>query len=341
MNDSGSGGIQCSISSGPLLMALLIGSVRQLTDHTGAVTLAQSYAPYGDVLSHAGSGVSVHQFAGEMRDVTGLTFLRARYLDSGVGRFISRDTWGGDYLRPLSLNRWNFVEGNPVNLTDPSGYDPHWCGNDVDCWLDYLTTLRDILLRCNESDTSISTTASVIFVCGHGVGNCETGTYSDKPIFGDVVSWANSNNYQKHFFQSDMYEKEAAADDILTRLITIVEMNPDATIFLLGHSAGADSAVDAVYEYLHDEGGNAGSIGGIALLDSYLNIGGDIEYEGNYVDDRIAMWGGQSRNEIKDNDFGERLNGELGLEYYTIGHLELAVDPEAQFAIIAYFESRR
>lgn len=30
-------------------------------------------------------------------------------------------TWAGDYNRPLSLNRWNYVEGNPVNFTDPSG----------------------------------------------------------------------------------------------------------------------------------------------------------------------------------------------------------------------------
>jgi len=101
-----------------------LGSVRQLSDPTGAVTLAQSYAPYGDVLNSAGDGVSVWQFTGEARDATGLTYLRARYLDSGVGRFISRDTWGGDFNRPLSLNRWGYVEGNPVNLIDPSGRIP-------------------------------------------------------------------------------------------------------------------------------------------------------------------------------------------------------------------------
>jgi hypothetical protein len=34
---------------------------------------------------------------------------------------MSRDTWQGDYNRPGSLNRWNYVEANPINLTDPSG----------------------------------------------------------------------------------------------------------------------------------------------------------------------------------------------------------------------------
>ena len=99
-----------------------LGSVRQLADIDGAVTLTQSYAPYGKTTSSVGSGASAYQFTGEMRDVSGLTYLRSRYMDSGTGRFISRDTWDGDFNRPLSLNRWNYVEGNPVNYTDPSGY---------------------------------------------------------------------------------------------------------------------------------------------------------------------------------------------------------------------------
>ena len=48
--------------------------------------------------------------------------MRARYMDPGTGRFISRDTWGGDYNSPMSLNRWMCVEGIPVNFIDPSGW---------------------------------------------------------------------------------------------------------------------------------------------------------------------------------------------------------------------------
>jgi hypothetical protein len=41
---------------------------------------------------------------------------------------MSRDTWGGDVNRPMSLNRWMYVGGNPINLTDPSGhFPPFWC----------------------------------------------------------------------------------------------------------------------------------------------------------------------------------------------------------------------
>lgn len=55
-------------------------------------------------------------------DSTQLLFLRARYYNPADGRFQSRDTWSGDVNRPLSLNRWMYTEGNPVNATDPSGF---------------------------------------------------------------------------------------------------------------------------------------------------------------------------------------------------------------------------
>lgn len=38
-----------------------------------------------------------------------------------MGRFLTIDSWQGDYNRPVSLNLWNYVEANPVNYTDPTG----------------------------------------------------------------------------------------------------------------------------------------------------------------------------------------------------------------------------
>ena len=39
-----------------------------------------------------------------------------------MGRFLTKDTWDGDFNRPSSLNKWSYVEGNPINYTDPSGH---------------------------------------------------------------------------------------------------------------------------------------------------------------------------------------------------------------------------
>ncbi len=50
-----------------------------------------------------------------------LIHLRSRMYSPITGRFLTRDTWQGDYTRPLSLNKWNYVSGNPINRVDPLG----------------------------------------------------------------------------------------------------------------------------------------------------------------------------------------------------------------------------
>ncbi|MCC6298668.1 MAG: hypothetical protein IT314_05190 [Anaerolineales bacterium] len=56
-----------------------LNSVRQLTDASGDITLAKSYAPYGEATMSAGNGTSPFGYTGEQVDVSGLTYLRARY----------------------------------------------------------------------------------------------------------------------------------------------------------------------------------------------------------------------------------------------------------------------
>jgi RHS repeat-associated protein len=103
-----------------------LGSVRQLAV-SDEITLTKSYAPYGEDLYSTGSGESAFAYTGEQTDPNGLVYLRARYYSPSDGRFLSRDTWGGDMSSPQSLNRWNYVVGNPVNYTDPSGH----CGRNT------------------------------------------------------------------------------------------------------------------------------------------------------------------------------------------------------------------
>jgi RHS repeat-associated protein len=79
-----------------------LGSVRQLANGGAAATLARSYEPFGDTLTTAGATATAWQFTGEARDGTGLTYLRARYYFSAVGRFATRDSWGGEQLSPAS-----------------------------------------------------------------------------------------------------------------------------------------------------------------------------------------------------------------------------------------------
>ena len=52
---------------------------------------------------------------------TGFYYLRARYYDPSVGRFISEDTYKGEVDNPLSLNRYTYVHNNPLANIDPTG----------------------------------------------------------------------------------------------------------------------------------------------------------------------------------------------------------------------------
>jgi RHS repeat-associated protein len=97
------------------LLADALGSVRQIVDGSGNVTLAESYEPYGSVLSSTGTASSIFGYAGEQIDTyIKLLFLRARYYSPETARFLSKDVWQGDYTRPQSLNAWMYVEGDPT-----------------------------------------------------------------------------------------------------------------------------------------------------------------------------------------------------------------------------------
>jgi RHS repeat-associated protein len=78
-------------------------------------------------------------FAGEWLDSsTDLTYLRARWYDSLTGRFVTKDTWEGDYEQPASLNDWLYSWSNPINYLDPTGFEPGCsggnCGPDLTEW---------------------------------------------------------------------------------------------------------------------------------------------------------------------------------------------------------------
>ncbi len=125
-----------------------LGSVRQLTNAGGQVTLAQSYDPFGNLFEAAGSGASEFGYTGEWWDSQAeLLYLRARYYQPNTGRFVAKDPWEGDDLQPQSLNGWSYVESNPVNRVDPSGR----------CWgpLEFLRDIPYYDKTCENLDMAI------------------------------------------------------------------------------------------------------------------------------------------------------------------------------------------
>jgi RHS repeat-associated protein len=70
---------------------------------------------YGAVRTQTGVQPNEFTFTGEQVDTSGLQYLRARYYDPALGRFLARD--------PLPVgNRYAYVGNDPVNYSDPTGY---------------------------------------------------------------------------------------------------------------------------------------------------------------------------------------------------------------------------
>jgi RHS repeat-associated protein len=99
-----------------------LGSTRVLTDESGNIEESYNYDAYGNLIIGDASE-NAYLFAGEQRDIeTGLDYLRARYYDPTLGRFISRDAYAGNLSDPMSQHKYQYAHANPVVNTDPSGY---------------------------------------------------------------------------------------------------------------------------------------------------------------------------------------------------------------------------
>jgi RHS repeat-associated protein len=81
------------------------------------VLVTYAYDAFGAIRSETGSSSNYWKFTGEQRDSeSGFDFLRARYYDPAVGRFLSSDPLGG--------GGYPYAGNNPANATDPTGLYP-------------------------------------------------------------------------------------------------------------------------------------------------------------------------------------------------------------------------
>jgi RHS repeat-associated protein len=93
------------------------GSVRLLTDASGAAVGRYDYDSWGNVARHTGSASSKLQFNGQLTDAeTGFQYLRARYYDTGTGQFLTPDP-----LQTISRSRYGYAENDPLTFGDASG----------------------------------------------------------------------------------------------------------------------------------------------------------------------------------------------------------------------------
>lgn len=130
-----------------------LGSTTAVTDKSGAIIYRFFYGTYGeltDITNGEGRSLKYSEAVKELTseytlselaeaagleylyngqygvgtDGSGLYYMRARYYDQDIKRFTNRDVVSGEADNSQSLNRYAYVQGNPVSLTDPFGLCP-------------------------------------------------------------------------------------------------------------------------------------------------------------------------------------------------------------------------
>jgi RHS repeat-associated protein len=106
-----------------------------MTDSSGnQIGDTVKYLPFGE--TRANPDIPLDKlFTGQRLDSTGLYYYNARYYDPMIGRFISPDTVIQRMNNPQCLNRYSYVQNNPLKYTDPSGHIVDIYGSSNPIWM--------------------------------------------------------------------------------------------------------------------------------------------------------------------------------------------------------------
>ena len=115
----------------------VLGSPKAATDEKGRIIWREHGTPYGRTLGRTGSGGEPFNdtssesgdnrpgYTGHTLDTgSGLIYMKGRYYDPSIGRFLSNDPVGTDPSQPASFNRYAYANNNPYVFVDPDGEFP-------------------------------------------------------------------------------------------------------------------------------------------------------------------------------------------------------------------------
>ena len=134
------------------------GDVVQLTNSSGNAIISYTYDAFGNMTSNSANDTNPFRYCGEYFDLeTETYYLRARYYSPATGRFTQRDSFGGYYNDPLSLNRYTYVSNNPLKYKDPSG---HWQQGDEKYTYETQQKILEYTNAYNNATTVAAKTAA-------------------------------------------------------------------------------------------------------------------------------------------------------------------------------------
>lgn len=123
-------------------------SNRLVTDSAGNTLEQMGHFPFGDPWYNAAND-KLYFTSYERDSESGNDYAMARYYVWRIGRFNSLDPLAGSTSDPQSLNRYTYVENNPISLIDPTGMDECLASDDVDCGVGGGGGGEDFCLGCD------------------------------------------------------------------------------------------------------------------------------------------------------------------------------------------------
>src|SRR6202008_1609838 len=99
-----------------------LGSASIITNADGTTIEQEAdYYPYGGERSLT-AVPNNYKFTGKKRDSeSSFHYFGARHYGGTTGRFLTTDPIGGELDNPQTLNRYAYVQNNPLKYTDPTG----------------------------------------------------------------------------------------------------------------------------------------------------------------------------------------------------------------------------
>ena len=150
-----------------------IGSTTAITDADGDLFYRIAYGTYGELTGiYDADGQKMAGEAADQRSIretlqaeklrflyngrygvetgaNGLYYMRARYYNPQIKRFINRDIIDGSITDSQSLNKYSYVQGNPVSLIDPFGLCAQdyfsRAGHELLDWLGFIFDPADVI----------------------------------------------------------------------------------------------------------------------------------------------------------------------------------------------------
>ncbi|HNT78387.1 MAG TPA: RHS repeat-associated core domain-containing protein [Anaerolineae bacterium] len=98
-----------------------LSSASLATDASGDQLSEMRYTPFGE--TRHGTSPTDFRFTGQREESFGLYDYGARLYSPVVGRFIRADTIVPEIGNPQALNRYTYVENNPLKFIDPYGFE--------------------------------------------------------------------------------------------------------------------------------------------------------------------------------------------------------------------------